>query len=124
MAECCKKYRLYQKILRTKIVQTYWTYSSISSRIGARGLQRLSLVKYYNVLEWESRFTLGLNAAKNTDYFKKFFKKLFRIKYHTENSVKNSLDAYLISLKSGARRLQRLPFLNIIMYWNRKVDLF
>ncbi len=33
-------------------------------------------------LEWESRFTLGLNGAKNTHYINKSFKqKLFRIKF-------------------------------------------
>ncbi len=49
-------------------------------------------LKFYNVLEWESRFTLGRDATKNTDYIKKFLKqKLFRIKFTT----KNSEDAYL-----------------------------
>ncbi len=39
---------------------------------GARGLQRFTFLKYYNAREWEStsRFTLGLNAAKNIDYIK------------------------------------------------------
>ncbi len=60
------------------------------SRIGARGLQTLPFFKY-NVLKWETRFTLGLNAAKSTDYNKTYFKqKLFGIKFPT----KNSLDAY------------------------------
>ncbi len=31
--------------------------------------------KYYNVLKWESTFTLELHAVKVTDYIKKFFKK-------------------------------------------------
>ncbi len=36
----------------------------------------------HNLLEWEYRFTLGLNAATNTDYIKKRFEqKLFRIKF-------------------------------------------
>ncbi len=30
--------------------------------------------KYYNVLEWESMFTLELGAAKNMHYIKKSFK--------------------------------------------------
>ncbi len=34
---------------------------SVSSWSGARGLQTLPCLKYYN----KSRFTLGLNAAKN-----------------------------------------------------------
>ncbi len=45
-------------------------------------------LKYYNTLEWESRFTLGLNAAKNVDYIEKWFKqKLRKIKFPTKNSV-------------------------------------
>ncbi len=40
-------------------------------------------------MEWETTFTLGLNAAKNTDYIKKV-EKLFRMKFPTKNSV----DAY------------------------------
>ncbi len=31
-------------------------------------------LKYYNVLKLESRFTLGLNAAKNIAYIKIYFK--------------------------------------------------
>ncbi len=31
-------------------------------------------LKYYNVLKWENRTTLGLNATKITDYNKKRFK--------------------------------------------------
>ncbi len=46
----------------------------------------------HNILEWESKFTLGLNAATNTDYIKKCFQqKLFRIKFPRKNLV----DAYL-----------------------------
>ncbi len=49
------------------------------------------VVNYYNVLKWESRFTLKLKAAINTDYIKEFFKrKLLRIKF----PAKNSVDAY------------------------------
>ncbi len=47
---------------------------SISPMSGARGLQRLSSLKYYNVLKWEKRFTLKLDAAKNTHFLKKDFK--------------------------------------------------
>ncbi len=45
----------------------------ISSRSGAKGLER-SLCFKYNVLKWDSAFTLGLNAAKITDKIKKRFK--------------------------------------------------
>ncbi len=47
-----------------------------------------------NVLEWERRFTLGLNTTSNTDCKQK----LFRIKLPTKNSVfdltKMFLDEY------------------------------
>ncbi len=43
---------------------------AIFTRIRARGLQRIPCLKYYNVLKWENRFTLGLNTTKNTDYIK------------------------------------------------------
>ncbi len=38
---------------------------------GARGHQRLPTLKYYNLLKWESRFTLGINIVKNTNYIRK-----------------------------------------------------
>ncbi len=44
---------------------------SISPRSEGGWLQRLPFLKYYNVLAWEGRFTLGLNAAKNTDLQRK-----------------------------------------------------
>ncbi len=43
----------------------------ISFSSGASGLQRSIYLKSYNVQKWEIRFTLGLNAAKNTHYIKK-----------------------------------------------------
>ncbi len=47
---------------------------SISPQSEARGLERLPFLKYYYVLKWESKFTLGLNTVKNTYYIKKCFK--------------------------------------------------
>ncbi len=47
---------------------------STFSKSGARDLQRLICLKYYNVLKLQSGFTLGLNAAKNIDYIKNCFK--------------------------------------------------
>ncbi len=38
---------------------------------GARGLERLIQLKYYNVLKWQITFTLRLNSDKNTDYMEK-----------------------------------------------------
>ncbi len=72
--------------LHPQILPRYrWMHISISLRSRARWLQILPFLKYFNVLEWESRFTLGLNAAKNTDYIKKSFKKLFKIKFATKD---------------------------------------
>ncbi len=42
---------------------------------GARGLQRLICLKYFNVIKQGSTFALGLHAAKNTHYIRKSFKK-------------------------------------------------
>ncbi len=61
-------------MLQTKIVQikfptkTQQMHISIFPRSGIRELQGQPFLKYYNVLEWESKRTLGLNIAKNTDY--------------------------------------------------------
>ncbi len=46
---------------------------SISPKNGARGSKDMLCFKYDNTLEWESRFTLGLIAAKNIEYIKKWF---------------------------------------------------
>ncbi len=55
---------------------------SISLRGGARRLQRLPSLKYYYLLKWGSKFTLEINAAKNTHCIKKCFKlKLLNIKF-------------------------------------------
>ncbi len=54
-----------QKLFRIKfLAKTQWAHMSISFRSGAKGLLRLTFLKYYSVLQWQSRFTLGLNAAK------------------------------------------------------------
>ncbi len=47
---------------------------SVFPKNGARGLQRLSSLKHYNILKREKRFTLKLDAAKNTHYIKKCYK--------------------------------------------------
>ncbi len=53
----------------------------------------LFLLKYYNALARESRFTLVLNAAENIDHIKKMLQqKLFIIEFPTK---RNSVDAYL-----------------------------
>ncbi len=45
----------------------HWTHICISPRSGARDSKNFPVFKYYNALKLESRFTSGLNAAKNTD---------------------------------------------------------
>ncbi len=71
-----------QKLSRTKfpLKKPLCRHISIYPSSGARSLQRFAF-----------KFTLGLEAAKNTDYIKKYFKqKLRRIKF----PKKNSADAY------------------------------
>ncbi len=58
----------------------------ISSRKEARWYQKLSCLKYYNVLKWESRSTLALNIAKITNYMRGVPKVSFPI---SENHLKN-----------------------------------
>ncbi len=51
-----------------------WVHFIILLRNGARGLRRLPCFKYYNVWDWESRFFLQHNAAKNVNYIQKLLK--------------------------------------------------
>ncbi len=61
---------------------------SISPRSGAWALWRLPSLKYNNVPKRESRFTLGLDAAKNTRYIKKMLQiKLLNIKFRLKKSA-------------------------------------
>ncbi len=72
---------------------------SISGRSGARGLQRLICLKYYDVLKQEIRFTLRLNAVKNTRYIKNCFElKLLMI----------------VSLMKNIENIETKPF----FHWN------
>ncbi len=66
---------------------------SISSRSAAREFERLPNFKY-NVLKWDSAFTLELDAAKIADKIKKRFKwNLLIIQFPGNNSV--GTDVYL-----------------------------
>ncbi len=57
-------------------------------------------IKYYDVLKWENRFTLGFNTAKNTGYMKKASNK----SCCELNFVQKTQWAHMsISHKSGAR---------------------
>ncbi len=53
--------------------KSHWAHMSISLRSGARGLERLIRLKYYNVQKRQITFALGLNATESTDYMKKIF---------------------------------------------------
>ncbi len=124
-----KKYRLYQNMLQAKIVQNYNSCKKLNGRISLSPtgveLQGSKDCHFWNIiiLEWEGRFTLGLNAAKNTDYIKKYFKqKLFRIKFPTKNLVNACIS---ISPRSGAKGFERLPFLKYydVMEWESRFTL-
>ncbi len=70
------------------------------------------------VLNRESRFTLGLNTTKNTDYFQKFFKlKLLSIKFLTKKSV----GAYVYLRQEwncGAPKVAFLKYCNALKWEN------
>ncbi len=55
--KCCSELNFVQKSLQAHL--------SISNQSGARGLERYPSLKYYNVEKRKSRFTLGLDSAKN-----------------------------------------------------------
>ncbi len=83
------------------------------------GALKIAMFEIYNVLKWESRFTLVLIAAKNIDYIKKLYdKKLLRITILT----KNSLNAYLLStsgVEQGSLRLICLKYYNVLKWESR-----
>ncbi len=75
----CLKLNFVQKNLRA--------HMSIFPRSGARGLERFPFLKNYYVQKRGSRFSLGLDAAKNMHRIKKSFKqKLFEIEFRTQKS--------------------------------------
>ncbi len=79
-------------------------HMSISPTSGTRGHQRSVCLKSYNVQKREIRFTLELNAAKNTHFRKNASNK----SCSESNFVQKSPRAHMsISPTSGARGLQR-----------------
>ncbi len=86
---------------------------SIFSQSDAWGIKRLIWLKYDIVLKCLITFNLGLNAAKNTHHTKKA-----SIKSSAElNFLQKSPRAHMfISPQSVARGLERLMWLNIILY--------
>ncbi len=94
---------------------------SIFTRSGERGSKDFPL-KYYNVHKWDSRFTLGLDAGKNTYYIINASTKSGR----ELNSIQKSKWAHMsISLQSGARRFQRLICFKyfIVQKWESRFSL-
>ncbi len=91
----------------------------ISPRSGARAVQRLPSLKCYNVLQWETRFTLRLYAARSNEDIKNASNK----NCSELNLLRKSQQTYIfISLISGTRcrRLQRLPLLK---YYNQEQEM-
>ncbi len=89
----CKNYWLYKKILQTKVVQNSISCKKLAGRLSFSPPEvKLEGGKHLHLLEWKSRFTFGLNAAKSTYCIEKCFKqKLYKIKFPTKNSVGASL---------------------------------
>ncbi len=75
--EHCRKYPFYKKKIQIKIVQNSISYKKFSRRI-CLSLPEVDVgtpkIVIFEILKWESKFTLELNAAKNTNYIKKSFK--------------------------------------------------
>ncbi len=77
------------KTIQTEVAENWISYKKLSKSISLStpgmelgGSPDFSFLKRYNALDWESKFTLGLNTTKNINYIEKWFKeKLCRIKF-------------------------------------------
>ncbi len=73
-AQRCRNTHLMKKVSNKSCLELNYVpkspqaYMSISPRSGARELERLIWLKYSFVLKQQNTFTLGLNAAKNTNH--------------------------------------------------------
>ncbi len=70
----CKKGSSKSFLELNSLQKSHWAHMSVSPRNGARQLERLIWLKYYNVQK-QIIFTLEPNAAKNTDFMKKTLSK-------------------------------------------------
>ncbi len=86
------------------VQENQWAHISTSLRSVAGRFRRFQSLKYYNVLIWESRFSLWLGAAESTHYIKKYFKWKLSIEFCTKNQWAHMS----ISPTNEARWLQRL----------------
>ncbi len=64
------------------------------------------------------KFTLGLNAAKNTGYIEKYFQQKFRRIKFLQKTQQTHMS---ISTKNGAKGLQRCVLFKVIPHWNGNV---
>ncbi len=87
----------------------------------------LFLLKYGDALEWESRFTLALNAAKNIDYIEKCSNKICSWLNFLQKVQWTHISIYP---RSGAWGLWRYHFLNntqecesVFTLWNTAKDI-
>ncbi len=122
-AECCLKYPFYIKKKKKSFKQKSFriqfpTQGSVDayvylSREWRQGSPKMAL---FGILEWESKFTLGLNAQKILI----ILKKKLQIKV-VQNSIsyRKLSGCMSITPRSGGRWLQILPYLK---YWNGKVN--
>ncbi len=87
-----KKYKLFRMKFHTRKSMGAHVYHL---QEWSQGPPRWIRIKYSIVLKWESKCTLGLNAAEITNnYIKKLFKQRWlRMKFHTRKSV--SMHIYL-----------------------------
>ncbi len=61
----------YSELNFLQIIQ--WTHLCLFQKWSNGGSKDLPFLKYINVPKWESRFTLGPNAAENTNFYEKMF---------------------------------------------------
>ncbi len=80
------KFCTWKKLLKSEVGQKkFW--KKVVPRIKHFGTIKICHF-WSNALEWESRFTLGLDAAKGIDYIEKCFEQnLSKIKFPTKNSA-------------------------------------
>ncbi len=98
-----------QKFFRIKFPsKTQWTHISIPPPPLELRTPKNAIFKIFkNVLEWERRFTLGPNDAKNTYYIKK----MLRTKITAQGRI--SLSSPRVEL-GGIKHLSFFKFINVI----------
>ncbi len=100
-----RKFCTWKKLSKSKVWQKILRKGSIKKK----QFGTINICHFWNnAPDWESRFTLVLDAAKSFDNIEKYFKQKFsKIKFPTKNSATH----ISISPWSGARGVKHLPFL-------------